>query len=278
MKVAVIGAEGMLGSDMLKALEGSGCEATGFNRRELNITDYFGGFETISKLCPEVIINCAAYTDVDGAEDNKNEALSINGLGARNLSLMARAIDATLVHFSTDFIFDGRKEEPYHIFDRPNPVNYYGFSKYVGEQYVCSLCPKHYLVRTSWLFGTNGNNFVKSILRAAKEKEFLAVVDDQVGSPTYSKDLARAIVKLINVPFFGIYHVTNQGWVSWYDFAEKICGFAGIDIEIKRIKTRELKRPAQRPLNSRLDSFPMQESCGELLPQWDDALQRYMNV
>ncbi len=276
MKVAVTGAGGMLASEMINVFSDHGVEVFAFKKHELDITDYHRSVNKLKRTRPDVIINCAAYTDVDKAQENRKAALKVNALGPRNLSFVARELAAVLVHISTDYVFDGNKKEPYHIFDRPNPVNYQGYTKYIGEQFVISLCPSYYLIRTSWLFGAGGKNFVDTILEAARTRDCLMVVDDQVGSPTYTKDVASATIKLINTPFFGVYNVTNQGYASRHDFAKKIIEYAGGKIKIKPIKSKHLNRPAVRPFNSRLDPFPLQETIGELLPPWEDALTRYL--
>jgi len=278
LKVTVTGAEGMLGKQMVNELYSHGLQVIKFNRQELDITDYYGCYRILREIKPDVIINCAAYTDVDRAEIEQEKALKVNALGARNISLISRGIGAVLVHFSTDYVFDGKKQSPYHIFDQQKPINDYGYSKYMGEKFVFSICPAFFILRTSWLFGESKDNFVHNILSSAEVGDFLTVVDDQIGSPTYVKDLAGATLKIINTPFIGIYHVTNQGWTSWFNFARTICMYAGLNIDIKPVKSIELNKPAKRPLNSRLDSFPLQETIGELLPPWEDALKRFLDL
>ncbi len=278
MKVVVTGAGGMLGTEMVKALNSNGLQVIEFNKQELDITEYHLGYKMLRGIKPDIIINCAAYTDVDGAEHDRDKALKANALGARNISLISKDMSAVLVQFSSDYVFDGEKQSPYQIFDCQRPINYYGYTKHVGEQFVFSLCPAFFVIRTSWLFGKGEDNFVQKILKAAKVGDFCEVVDDQIGSPTYVKDLAAATVKLLNTPFFGVYHITNQGWTSLYNFALTICAYAGATIDIKPVKTIEYMRPAQRPLNSRLGSFPLKETIGELLPSWEDALKRYLDV
>lgn len=277
MIVAITGAKGMLGSDIVAEMENRGHEVLPLGKNELDITD----LNKVKKIChrerPDVVINCAAYTDVDGSEENFGKAVAVNGLGPRNLALACNEYDIDLVHISTDYIFDGRKEMPYTIYDQPAPINKYGFSKMAGEKYVSALMHRYYIVRTSWLFGLGGNNFVEKILNLCRERRTLTVVEDQLGSPTYTADLTRLVADLIKTRCYGIYHATNQGYTSWYNFAREIVALNFLNVDIIPIKSENISRTAARPSNSTLDPFPLKETLGYLLPSWEDALGRYMD-
>lgn len=266
----------MLGRDVEEEAHARGHEVVAAGREDLDITDLGAVRRAVAGLKPDGVINCAAYTDVDGAEAETAKAFAVNALGVRNLAGACRELDVALVHFSTDYVFDGRKETPYLIFDAPSPLSAYGQSKLYGEEYLKRIAPRYYLIRTSWLFGTGGRNFVETVLRLAREKGELAVVDDQRGCPTYTRDLSRAVLDLIATRAYGVYHVTNAGSTSWCGFAREILQAAGINVPVRPIKSEELRRPAPRPANSVLDPFPLQETLGYLLPPWPDALRRYL--
>jgi dTDP-4-dehydrorhamnose reductase len=274
--VAVTGARGMLGSDIVAEMDNRGHEVLPLGKDELDITDYKQVKKIFHRERPDVIINCAAYTDVDGSEDNRFRAISVNGLGPRNLALVCNEYQIDLVHISTDYVFDGLKEGAYSIFDSTAPLNTYGFSKVLGERYVFALSHRYYLLRTSWLFGLSGDNFVEKILRLSRERSELQMVEDQVGSPTYTADLARLVGDLIKTRCFGVYHATNPGYTSWYGFAREIAALNYLNVKIQPAKSADMNGAATRPANSRLDPFPLKETLGYLLPPWQDALSRYM--
>jgi dTDP-4-dehydrorhamnose reductase len=276
VRLLVTGAKGMLGKDVVRDARARGFAVTALGREELDVTDREAVRRALQGVQPDAVLNCAAYTDVDGAESEPGRAFAVNALGVRNLAAACREQDVALVHFSTDYIFNGENEAPYLIFDPPSPVNTYGKSKLYGEEFLRLISPRFYLVRTSWLFGTGGRNFVETVLRLAREKGELDVVDDQEGFPTYTRDLARAVLDLLETGAFGTYHITNTGSTTWYTFACAILESAGLKIPVHPIKTAELKRPARRPPNSRLDPFPLKETLGYLLPPWEDALKRYL--
>ena len=312
MKIAVTGAMGMLGTDMVSELlhrgydvvalyhrntarrgQKPGCPECGQVSRQLDITDLKAVRESIASIRPDVVVNCAAYTRVDDAETDKNAAFAVNALGPRNLALACREMGSALLHVSTDYVFSGDRDGAYSIWDPPSPVNVYGMSKLWGENYVRSLMGEYYIVRTSWLFGAHGRNFVQTMLELGKRHmgyitaggeghvadgdHVLKVVSDQHGSPTYTVDLARACADLLEGRCFGIYHVTNQGVTTWYDFAKAIFEKAGLTIGLRAVTSEEFPRPARRPKNSALDPFPLRETIGYLLPIWDDALGRYLD-
>ncbi|MDO7788556.1 dTDP-4-dehydrorhamnose reductase [Desulforamulus aquiferis] len=278
MRILITGAGGMLGKDVLEVLSQRGCETLPRYKNDLDITELKQVYQCVENAKPDLIVNCAAYTNVDKAESERELALKINGLGVRNLALACQSTQIPLMHISTDYIFDGQKEEPYNIFDQPSPVNTYGWSKKVGEYYLTSLLSKFYLVRTSWLFGTGGGNFIETIIKLGQRQEELKVVDDQLGCPTFTKDLARTMADLIETGYYGTYHVTNQGKASWYQLAKEILNKCGSPAQIRAVKTFKYPRPAKRPSNSVLDPFPLYETLGYLLPHWQDALERYLEL
>ncbi len=276
MKVLITGAKGMLGQDVAADARARGHEVIAWDREELDITALDRVRQSLAEVGPRVIINCAAYTNVDGAEKEEGAALSVNALGVRNLALVCRELEIALVHFSTDYVFDGSKEGKYGIFDSTNPLNAYGRTKLCGEEYLRLISPRYYLVRTSWLFGKGGNNFIETMLRLAQERSELSVVSDQRGCPTFTEDLSRAVLDLIETGAFGIYHITNSGDTTWCDFAQEIMKESGHQVSVRPISTKEFGRPAARPENSVLDPFPLRETVGYLLPDWRDALRRYL--
>lgn len=276
MRVLVTGAGGMLGRDVVEEMGNRGYAVIPLTRAALDITDGKAVKEALFRHGPEAVINCAAYTKVDQAEEEYRQALKVNALGVRNLALACRETGAVLVHISTDYVFGGRHDKPWGIYDRRNPINAYGRSKYLGERFLETIAPKYFLVRTSWLFGKHGPNFVDTILKLARERECLTVVDDQWGCPTYTRDLSRALADLLASGYYGVYHITNRGATTWYRFAREILAVAGLNTPVKPVTSAEFPRPAQRPAYSVLDPFPLEETIGYLLPPWQDALRRYL--
>ncbi|MDO8886354.1 MAG: dTDP-4-dehydrorhamnose reductase [Candidatus Oleimmundimicrobium sp.] len=284
------GAKGMFGSDLVKVLslpaclsvdtagrQGSEHDVTGLSHQELDVTNKRDVDICINDNKPDVVIHAAAYTDVDGCESNRELAFLVNAEGTKNVASACRAMDSAMVYISTDYVFDGAKDIPHTEEDKPNPINIYGESKLAGENYVKSILDKYYIVRTSWLFGKNGKNFVETILRLAQEKNELKVVNDQVGSPTYTLDLARAIKALLTKPSFGYYHISNQGSCSWYDFAREILGLSGLnDIKVIPVSTEEIKRLANRPKYSVLNCQKFMDESGYNLRNWQDGLKDYL--
>ena len=276
-RVLVTGAAGMLGRAVAAEFARRGYEVFALSRQDLDITDFAKARDILRQARPQVVVNCAAYTNVDGAEADYYRALLVNGLGARNIALACREVGAALVHVSTDYIFDGQKSEPYEVYDTPNPLNAYGKSKLWGERAVAEVSGgRHFIVRTSWLFGPGGKNFVDTMLRVGREKGAAKVVSDQRGCPTYTVDLARAIADLVESSRYGTYHVTNAGSTTWYEFALAIFKLAGLAVEVSPCSTAEFPRPARRPPYSVLDPFPLKETIGYLLPPWEEALERYL--
>lgn len=273
MKVLVTGANGQLGYDVIKRLDSEGIEFLGTDRESLDITNEEQVKSVICDFNPDVVIHCAAYTAVDKAEDEKELCYSVNVLGTSYIAQACKVINAKMVYISTDYVFDGEGDKPFEVTDKPNPINYYGQTKYDGELEVQKLINKYFIVRISWVFGSNGNNFVKTMLRLGKEKDEISVVADQIGSPTYTYDLAKLLIEIIRTDKFGVYHATNEGYCSWYEFACEIFKQAGVNVKVNPIKTEDYPTKARRPKNSRLYKSPLIE-----LENWEDALKHYINT
>jgi len=272
--ILVVGARGMLGRDLIDML---GDTARGLTRENMDITSPDSVRRTVVSLKPAVVINSIAYTDVDGSESNSELAFRVNGEGVKNLAAVTADIGAKLVHISSDYVFDGKKGSPYLEEDPVNPMSVYGKSKLAGEENA-RLNPDHLIIRTQWLYGLHGNNFVETMLRLAREKEELGVVDDQVGSPTWTVDLCLAAKALIDRDCRGTYHAVNGGSCSWFDFAAAIFAEQGTTVRLKPITTTELDRPAPRPLFSVLDSGKLLTDTGVQLEHWREALTKYLKI
>ena len=278
MRILIPGANGMLGH-ALTAVLSKQHKLIGLDLPDLDITDLSAVRSAISTHHPDLLINAAAYTDVDGCESNSDLAFSVNAMGPHNLALVCKELDIPLVHISTDYIFDGKSPVPYKESDKPNPQSIYGESKLQGEQYVRELTDKHCIIRTSWLYGEHGKNFVATMLRLAAERDEFGVVNDQVGSPTYTVDLAKAISELITETAYGAYHITNSGSCTWYEFTREIFRQAGIEgVKVKPITTEVLKRPAPRPKYSVLDNSKWIASGIPPLRPYQAALKEYLTT
>lgn len=288
MKVLVTGANGMLGIDLCAELESAGHTVIRVDaavREGLSVPAWVRVDVTDTKeieACllyhqPDVVIHAAAYTDVDGCERNPDLAFRVNAFGAWNIAAVCGAHRITLFYISTDFVFDGAKQTPYTEFDIPNPLSHYGASKLAGERFVASLCPRHFIVRTSWLFGVHGKNFPDIILRKAAVQTEIGVVCDQVGSPTYAPDLSRALIALLDSPLYGTYHITNSGHCSWYEFARKAVELAGIKtVEIKPTPAELWPSPTRRPAYSVLRHYALELQGRDNLPPWPQALAHFI--
>ena len=272
--ILVVGANGMLGHDLMQVLSG---EIRGVDIDDIDITAIESTRRLLFTLKPSVIINAAAYTDVDGCESGRELAMRVNGEGVGNLALTAREINAKLVQISTDYIFDGSKGSPYLEDDPVNPLSVYGESKLAGELNA-RQAPGYLIVRTQWLYGAHGKNFVETMLRLAGEKNELAVVDDQIGSPTWTVDLSLAVKALLEKECRGIYHVANAGYCSWNEFARTIFAEAGLEMTVNPLATKELDRPARRPLYSTLDCAKLIRDTGFQPEPWLDALRKYLQI
>lgn len=296
MKVLVTGTSGQLGFDVMEELKKRGYIGVGADRSEsdadfehvtLDITDKKRVMEVVNDMKPDVIVHCAAWTNVDGAEDpNKLELVrAVNVDGTRNLAEAAKNVDAKFVYISTDYVFDGQGERPWEPDDKNYaPLNVYGQSKLDGELAVAETLDKYFIVRIAWVFGRNGKNFIKTMIEVGKNHDVVRVVDDQIGTPTYTVDLARLLVDMIETDKYGYYHATNEGgYISWADFAEEIYKQAGMNVKAERVTTAEYeemagKAVAKRPFNSRLDKSKLVENGFEPLPDWKDAVGRFLAI
>jgi dTDP-4-dehydrorhamnose reductase len=275
MKVLITGCRGQLGTELIRQLGKEKNELIETDVHNLDITDQKQIFELVKSNKPEIIINCAAYTDVDACESNEADAFRVNAIGPQNLSTAAYSIGAKMVQISTDYVFDGSGNIPKREYDITNPRSVYGNSKELGERLVRQTNPKHFIFRTAWLYG-DGNNFVRTMLKLSKERTELSVVNDQIGSPTSTVDLSRCIIALMTTESFGTYHATCEGQCSWYDFANKIFELKGINIKVNPISSEELDRPAQRPKFSVMDNFMLKLIGLNSFRNWEEALQEYL--
>lgn len=276
MRVLVTGVKGQLGHDVVLELEKRGMGAIGVDVDEMDVTDAAEVDRVIKEAAPDAVIHCAAYTAVDAAEDNEATCRRVNADGPRNIAKACRDLDVKMLQVSTDYVFSGRGERPWEPEDEREPQSVYGRTKYEGELAVQELLEKYFIVRIAWAFGVNGNNFVKTMLRLAETHDTLRVVNDQFGSPTYTHDLARLLVDMILTDKYGVYHATNEGDCSWYEFACAIFKEAGLPVNVIPVTTEEYGAKAKRPANSRMNRDKLTEMGFEKLPPWQDALRRYL--
>lgn len=276
MKVLVTGVKGQLGYDVMAELAKRNIEAIGVDIDEMDITDKISVEKVIGEAAPDVVVHCAAYTAVDAAEDNEALCRRVNADGTRNIAEVCKKLDCKMVYISTDYVFDGQGTRPWEPDDERHPLNVYGQTKYEGELAVQENLSRYFIVRIAWVFGKNGKNFVKTMLKLAETHDKLTVVNDQFGSPTYTYDLARLLVDMIQTDKYGIYHATNEGICTWYEFACEIFRQAGVKIEVTPVPASEYPAKAKRPENSRLDKSKLTENGFERLPSWQDALARYL--
>jgi dTDP-4-dehydrorhamnose reductase len=272
--ILVVGANGMLGRDMTALL---GDRGRGVDIDGIDITSLESVERVLTAVRPSVVVNCAAFTDVDGCESNQETAMQVNGEGVAHLAMATRTIGARLVQVSTDYVFDGSKGAPYQEDDAPHPLNVYGESKLAGEMNAV-FNPDHLIVRTQWLYGLHGKNFVETMLRLGAERDELSVVDDQIGSPTWTVDLAHVILALVEKGCQGVYHAANEGYCSWNAFARAIFQEAGLSVTVNAMTTGQLNRPALRPLHSPLDCGKLAHDCGYRPQPWRDALRSYLKL
>ena len=274
--ILVTGSTGQLGSDVVKELLKRGYSTLSPNRSELNLCSEDNiRYYILNSNC-EAIVHCAAYTQVDKAEDEKDLCIKINATATKHIAKCAKILDIPMIYISTDYVFDGTKDGKYTENDETNPINIYGESKLAGEKYVQEILDKYYIVRTSWVFNINGKNFIETMLRLSKANNQLSIVNDQIGSPTYTKDLSRLLVDMLETSKYGLYHATNEGYCSWYEFANTIFKLANINIDIKAINSNEYASRAKRPMNSKLSKDKLIEYGFKPLPHWEDALKDYL--
>ena len=277
MKVLVTGASGQLGYDVVRELMKRGHEAVGVSSKEMDITDQAQVKKMITEANVDVVMHGAAYTAVDAAEDNEAQCRLVNANGTENIAVVCKKLDIPMVYISTDYVFDGQGTRPWEPEDERHPLNVYGQTKYEGELAVQKYLEKYFIVRIAWVFGINGNNFIKTMLKLSKTHDTLTVINDQIGSPTYTYDLARLLVDMMETDKYGIYHATNEGLCSWYEFAVEIFRQAGISMNVIPVTSAEYKAAkAKRPFNSRMNKDKLEENGFERLPQWQDALARYL--
>ena len=270
-KILVTGAGGMLGQDLCPILEDNGYEVVETDINTLDITSADMVKSVLGSEKPDIVIHCAAYTNVDKAEEDLKTAELINVTGTENLAEVCGKLGITFVYISTDYVFDGTKAEPYNPQDRTNPINNYGMTKYEGEEAVRSLCDKYYVVRTSWLYGHHGKNFVETMLNLVKTQKELKVVDDQIGCPTWTVELSNGIVKLLASKPYGTYHVCGSGFTSWYGFAKEIFEQSNLQVDLKPCMTQDFPRPAKRPFYSVMDN-------DGICRNWKSALKDYLDL
>ncbi len=276
MKVLVTGAKGQLGNDLLNEMAKRGIESIGVDVDEMDITDAGAVERVLRGSGADAVIHCAAYTAVDAAEDNAELCARINGAGTEHVATVCRSLDIPMMYISTDYVFNGQGERPWEPDDKREPLNVDGETKYQGELAVEKLLEKYFIVRIAWVFGSNGKNFINTMLRIGKEKGKASVVNDQVGSPTYTYDLARLLVDMIQTDRYGTYHATNEGLCSWYEFAVEIFRQAKLSVEVTPVTSAEYGAKAKRPANSRMNRDKLDENGFRRLPPWQDALARYL--
>lgn len=276
MKVLVTGVKGQLGYDVVNELKKRGHEAVGVDIEEMDITDEESVNRVIREAAPDAVIHCAAYTAVDAAEDNQELCRAVNARGTGNIARVCKALDIRMMYISTDYVFNGQGTRPWEPDDTREPLNIYGQTKYEGELEVEENLKKYFIVRIAWVFGVNGKNFIKTMLNLGKTRDKLSVVADQIGSPTYTFDLARLLVDMIETEKYGRYHATNEGLCSWYEFACEIFKQAGMNVTVEPVTSDQFPVKAKRPMNSRISKDKLIENGFQPLPSWQDALRRYL--
>lgn len=277
MKVLVTGADGQLGYDICRQLHSDGIEHHGVDIKDFDLTDRHAVQEAIRAYRPTHVVHCGAYTAVDQAETEQDICYRVNGEGTANVAMACREVDAEMMYFSTDYVFDGySKETPWDVFDPADPQGVYGISKYRGEYAVREQLEKYYVLRISWVFGRNGNNFVQTMLNLGRNSREVTVVCDQFGAPTYTRDVAAIVPAMLKSGKYGTYHTPNEGITTWYDFAKDIFFGAGLDTKVVPIMTSEYPAKAKRPRNSRLSTDALVKAGFGPLPHYHDALMRYL--
>ena len=277
MKVLVTGVKGQLGFDVCIELDKRNIENKGIDREDCDITDENAVLNYIKEYAPDVVIHCAAYTAVDRAEDEKEICYNVNVKGTEYIARACKEVNAKMVYISTDYVFEGVGDNTYEVQDKTAPNNTYGITKYEGEEAVRNILDKYFIIRISWAFGTNGNNFINTVMKLGESKSELSVVADQIGSPTFTYDLAPLICDMIATEKYGIYHATNEGYCSWAEFAEYIFSVTGQKVLVHHITSEEYPTKASRPKNSRLSKASLDKAGFKRLPEWKDAVKRYIN-
>ena len=277
MKVLVTGVTGQLGFDCVRELEQRGLEVRGVSSRDFSLTDSVGMREYMEDYRPDAVIHCAAYTAVDKAEDEPELCEAINAEGTRYLAELCRELACKMVYISTDYVFPGTGEDYYEPDDSKAPCNAYGRSKLHGEEAVLELLEEYFIVRISWVFGINGKNFIRTMLKLAENHKELTVVDDQIGSPTYTYDLACLLADMVQSDKYGVYHATNEGVCSWAELAAETFRLAGKDVKVTPVPSSAYPTKAVRPKNSRMSKACLDKAGFKRLPQWQDAVKRYIN-
>ena len=278
MRILVTGVKGQLGHDVMNELAKRGHTGIGVDVEEMDITDAKKVNEVIRASEVEAVIHCAAYTAVDAAEDQVELCRKINAEGTENIAKVCKELDIKMMYISTDYVFDGEGTRPWEPDDERHPLNVYGLTKYEGELAVEKYLDKFFTIRIAWVFGVNGKNFIKTMLKLSETHDELNVVDDQIGSPTYTYDLAVLLVDMIETEKYGRYHATNEGLCSWYEFACEIFRQAGRDVKVNPVSSDEFPTKAKRPHNSRMDKSKLTENGFTPLPAWQDALRRYLEI
>ena len=276
MRVLVTGYKGQLGYDVIKHLQALSIECKGVDIEDFDLTDSRAVSDYITAYNPDTVVHCAAYTAVDKAEDNRELCYAVNVTGTENIVSACQTVDAAMVYISTDYVFPGTGEKPYETNSAKAPTGYYGLTKSQGEDVVISGLNKHFVIRTAWVFGINGHNFVKTMLKLGKERDELRVVADQFGSPTYTDDLAKLICDMIVTDKYGVYHATNEGFCSWFDFASEIMKQAGVKTKVSPVSSEEYPTRAVRPKNSRLSKISLDQAGFSRLPTWQEALNHFL--
>lgn len=276
MKILITGGTGQLGKAFSELTAAADVQIFSFAARELDVTDTQQLRTSFNLIRPDVVIHAGAFTAVDAAESQADAVFKVNVIGTRNVAAACLHYGCELIYISTDYVFDGKSSQPYTEFDQPNPLNIYGRSKLEGEIIAARICPRLYIVRTSWLYGL-GHNFVRTVLKLAKEREYLTIVNDQTGSPTNSLDLAQGIMTLLNTWSYGTYHMSNNGQCTWYEFAREIVRLTGRNIDVRPISTADLALPAARPVYSVLRNYMLELAGGDYFRPWQEGLQAYID-
>ena len=276
MKIFVTGVKGQLGFDIERVFSQAGHDIFGTDYEDLDFTNEESVNAVIGNYCPDVVVHCGAYTAVDNAEDDKEKAYDVNVNGTKYIANACKNVGAKMVYISTDYVFEGKGEQAFMPDDEKNPINYYGETKSLGEDAVRAVLDEYFIVRISWVFGINGKNFVKTMLRLGGEKERLTVVDDQIGSPTYTYDLSKLLLSMVSTDKYGIYHATNEGYCSWCEFAREIMKLANLDCKVEAVTSDQYPTKACRPKNSRMSKDKLDENGFERLRSWKEALEEYI--